>query len=1432
MSEEVTLNNSLAEGTSGDPGDDDDDKLSLTSTAPDVNDSDEEFVVETVLAEKPSPANPQESFYLIKWEGFPLHQCTWEPEENLGTDLKTMWEEKKAMCTRGELEAFDVEVYNHAQRTAAEEKAERHRRRNAKRLRMGLPMTLPYSEQSPVTEEDSSSDEASEDLHIENMDEPGKPPAGKGLPAKAPTPPTVTTKGIAQMAEKLEKRSESRRPSTSKPAMHIKAGKGAVAKVAKRPASAAPSSSSTTSSRVPPEHRTSTTGYQGTARKPSLTSSTLDSLPGKGKSTSSGQGVTSPSTERATAGARGSTMKAKKSAAQKQPAPNIFVSGKVRKQRANLQQAMSDPSKAPKLFSKARYLRLAEKRSRDMEDLPIALDEIIPLNTNIPDQATSNEASAVSPVTPVAKTPATSASLELRSVIAPREDAPVKKKRKSVRWVEDEDPEKTIVEEPEQMDVDSPPTKPKHQSSHTRLRSPPPPDSNNSSPQKLLLDQHRPEVSFQSLDKTLIFGTSAAFTASFSGIPRDPAQTWISSFVATETIEFHHTCFSKTIINRLQELVHTRLSDGTITSSDNERNLEAAAEYLRAGLLGLYYAHPDYSIIVYPTKCDDWNVPGQEPASPSEDALRYMIFYTAVDCRSFLKPYTRPSTSVEMSATDSQEPTSARQVMMNHIFDLDYATLLPKYNKLPPIHGFFLAFPPSKEASMLALYHWLRDCNPHCLVYSNLNRQHGPGAWTAFWAGINENRFRGAVIVHEMLLPGLFRFPNLSENLIRGFEEYWCFSESLQAKPIHESISPAAIVATPGSIQFKRLFPARTVILVTPSFLVGEPQRAFEFFDWYLGQSRGHYYRLVTAWNIHEYLLDLATEKSDERQKLLKRPNTTQMEVEFEANLRRLSKKDCECRYRTASIAFELQSMRMTNTSLYGAEDLEDDSSPVIYADSSIDPNDEQSLVNWFGWWTTMHFDQFKKFHVLGSSSDMNMNQRKMGQRRIRLPIYTRATINDPDAALRAIEKMDEESEAHADPNGDDLGAQAPPNDIISPSQSGPGPLSSQSDAIKSARDIHTRLEDLINKFNHSMNGTRYHWTLYKFPVSWIDREMADHFGDWKLEYTKVSDWWKFAHMFADPAHKESSPSLYYKNTYVGFFYTITEDWNPETTPKPSGNSRGQRHPWLLIYRPVNPGFIPWRLPPDARPYTKLEIIIWDPSAKTKFPDSQVPTEKDLLDMQRRAIDYIREHTEEKNPGSWIDHVWLGGFDYPAECESPYPYELTLKYLKHMLGDLRSNLPQKLRKKGFREVMPGKHQNVSCGSPNGSMAMDVDGDAREQQDEDAGLQDEEGSRIIFHPPRATRLPSGQRSLCTNRLYEETRLARAHGVKRDREVRITYTFVPTEEWYSEQRREGRSFEHINIQSWNGIFKHFKIGTPQTGTEGATASEVGGESPRSS
>ncbi|KAL4748879.1 hypothetical protein BDW72DRAFT_179481 [Aspergillus terricola var. indicus] len=113
---------------------DSDDGISLTSTVESEQAS--EYYVDTILAEYEFAED--DIRYLVKWDGYDVHRCTWEPKENFNNVRETLleWEEKKQRIAEGKEPAFDVTAWEETCRRLDEEKQERKRRRAAKRRKI------------------------------------------------------------------------------------------------------------------------------------------------------------------------------------------------------------------------------------------------------------------------------------------------------------------------------------------------------------------------------------------------------------------------------------------------------------------------------------------------------------------------------------------------------------------------------------------------------------------------------------------------------------------------------------------------------------------------------------------------------------------------------------------------------------------------------------------------------------------------------------------------------------------------------------------------------------------------------------------------------------------------------------------------------------------------------------------------------------------------------------------------------------------------------------------------------------------------------------------------------------------------------------------------------------------------------------------------
>ncbi|KAG4428189.1 hypothetical protein IFR05_016329 [Cadophora sp. M221] len=130
-----------------------DDAISITSTQASEHPEDFEFTVDRILAERTADRKK----YLIRWLNYPVERSTWEPRKNiLDPAIVDLWKKRKMRETSGIDPPFNLAGFNDQLNKLAEEKAQRHRQRKAKRRRLGLPVSPSNSDQSD--DNDSSVD--------------------------------------------------------------------------------------------------------------------------------------------------------------------------------------------------------------------------------------------------------------------------------------------------------------------------------------------------------------------------------------------------------------------------------------------------------------------------------------------------------------------------------------------------------------------------------------------------------------------------------------------------------------------------------------------------------------------------------------------------------------------------------------------------------------------------------------------------------------------------------------------------------------------------------------------------------------------------------------------------------------------------------------------------------------------------------------------------------------------------------------------------------------------------------------------------------------------------------------------------------------------------------------------------------------------------
>ncbi|KAK2607696.1 hypothetical protein N8I77_006357 [Diaporthe amygdali] len=1409
--------------------DDDSDSISLTSIDDDVHDPDTEFVVEDIHCERVDPADGILK-YLVEWSNFPIDECTWEPVSGISEILKRSWEDKKATQDPRIAEEYERE-YEDAFNKVLDERRELHRRRNAKRRKLGLDETRFcfrnhfYSDTEDDTElpDEDNNDSRSEsgaaaNVHSEEVQDGGTidHKAESIVPSKKVLSPVQTQKSMRP--NKIFTVDPSAAQAMSNKGKDKKLSRPKSPATAPTNASIAPPkarSNSTVSSRQ--RDQPSATGYQGSARRASTGTVQAKTTPrGTGLS---GEASTKTPASTPTLVRKGLT--AKKSGKVPIAATNIFTDGRKRQPRQNLASAMVDPSKDPKFFKLHRFRRKAELRSRDHDDqapdVSKVADQLFSIGHIPPPRQTSaqntrqsgdgdgmtsnltDEATIRSNSTPSAgiRRSSTSAS-EPKSAILKRTSFDFdadrsKKKAKTVRFTgEDGDP---FVSEP--LGLDETPI------STSRIRSPPPPPGSPSPPPepktKLSLATYHSRT-VQNVEKKIVLATGyRSLDVTFHNVPKDSSreadQQWLREFCDADRLQFRHTVLAESIIDQLSQLrsqdpynrrANDVLCSGKVTSASST-SLEVLAEHLRVGHSGLFMSHENYNLVIYPTRCDGFQMDslGIEPSNSPEVALRHFVFRSSHNIFRLI----RPLAAMPNELTDAAVGKGQKAVFRS-LLGMQYERLVAGPSERRE-HHFFLAFPDAALDWYRSISTWLYACNPECKIFTSWD----PGSWSAFLEKANNQC--GVVVIHEAVVDYVRRFPAVAEILqIDKNYSFWRFSTTMGLQQVQSSEGSTTRL-TPDV--FSRLFPIGKAILVTPSFIVSEPQKVLQLFEWFFGnQTMYSSNKLVTAYNIVDFLRDLAGE-ANQLQTTLKQQRgkyMSELEAADQRNAAALSDQDLIARAKAWIMAEDWLSVSMERNGILSEEN------HVIFADRSIDQNDEQSLVNWFGWWSLAKVDKYRKFYVLGSSPAVKQTRQNgieplsRACRSVRIPNYERSVVNDPNEALRIAMKGPNEATDGAPANDDGRQIGRMPT------------LSFQSQ--KFANYDHNIQHFLRNK--DKPGSVR----IYGIPVSWVDVGMADHFGDPKTEFATLKQWFSWPYPWLGDSHQTF-------NTYIAFFYTIEEEWDPSKFPR---GLKPKRHPWLVIYRPWEP-HVKW----ERYRHGKMELIFWDVRAGNELENNHSLRLSDLNWMQREVVKFMQAHGTEKNPGSRIDRVWLGGFrTHLQRLSSTLPADMTAEFLEPLstLSELKWMVPSSdgfMRQNGWREVsltQTSTEPRAGLGNTNAFGRDSVD-------DQNDGDYDEE-TRIIFHPPRgSSAIGPPHSSRCTNDLFEQARLARL----RDSKVTtMSYTFKPTIEWYADLVAEGRQYEHIYVDRWEKVFDQLRIGQKRPRQAGSISRKGSGSSTHSS
>lgn len=1140
-----------------------DDNISLTSTIEEEFDSEEEWPVNQILAEGEMNG---EIHYLSDWAGFPLSSASWEPRGHFQEGLLKDWEAMKEKQKSGEVPKFYISDWRKAVIDHWSAKFRRHEARNRKRKAIGKSTTV--------------WDQTLDDI-IATMDGLPKDEVVANTDRKQPS---SSTNADGDRALKAPGQSQQQRPELQAPG-----------NLQRRHTTQATPSARIVSPKTP---------SQASPRSPAASSATDKRR----------HSLSTPRNKEKTATA---TAHRRPSAAPGQTI-NVFAGGTVRNSNRSLLSAAADPNKQPKML-KSRFQRLIEKGQRDKEGtvapsrMPNALisldpnnpgvvhrqsaepkppehendaekvDEGVPMDIDSADS--DDDAAAKAPIVPASSSKVPPHDVQNE---ASRPKSPKQTKKKVVFWLNQDDgagPPMRDVDESSLFVVDNVSREENAQDEHE--------ESAVAMPQLTSLSLKRNgDKTGLSNRKACRIGLQAnePIMIQFDEISSTDNTAGLSNFLTQEEVTFTHTCTAHDYLQQLKmgELVASTLAAGTAAAVSQSDEIENLANRLKLSSIGLLCHSETYCILLYPARSEEWEDSGIiGHVSASESPLRYSVFAPRDRFKSLDLPPHEPTSAMD----------SASRTAMGLFSHLSYDTLLPLHQPLPSAqqntrHTFCLVFPPSAQHEADLLLQWLQMSNANCDLRCSLV----PGHWHSFL-----RRSYGTVILHEDALGSIYRMPSIVNLLHAKGDSYsfWVFKRPLSRDSIPHSIAPSSMDRS--GLLLERVFRPGIAILVTPSFLISQPKQAYNFFKWFwqnfsISAQIYRHGRLVMCADAADWILQLASDRAREPDSL-----------EPEASV--------EMRFKSAALVRTLLS-----------ESSDSPQCPIVCAPPQIDGHDEQSLVNWFCWWSLAQTGQFRRFSIVCSDT---LNQQHL-TRVIKPPAFDELTLK-VQAAMRP--------ESHTAPE-------------LLPDET--------------AASLARYLKELEGR---AILAAKY-WKpllLYRMPVAEADDSTEAR------PYTYYGSWLQFYLASHLPRVMQTTRlGGHVRTTYFGLFHTKAST---------GGNqyllSTGSRDPWIAILRPTDL---------NRRPLRSLELLIWDVKLKEKTKSVESMAFTDLSPAQQRLIDQVAPTTggDRTLP---LERVWAGGFK--SSHRLTHPLDKTLEFLETLLNNFKEWLPfnqDALDSRGWRQV--------------------------------------------------------------------------------------------------------------------------------------------------
>lgn len=1299
-----------------------DDGFSVTSTSEENDETEEFFSFVGILAER---RVGETTMYLVEWEDYPLSKATWEPPEHFEQGTFSEWEEFKKQSGRRTAPGFKIADWKKAIHDEVSLKRARHNARNAKRASLGRPST-PFqnfgADYLEVIEESLEDFEEPDDAAT--VTHGAKPASDAGTYEPQESAPMDCSHGPetsvaigheANPATVVQSCSQGESPDMS--ALHPSSGK-------KTP----------TAQTLPVDlpRRPSST------REKAISPSPL------------------PTRQRASRTVASTTTVARS----KQPPPaskdpyagaNVFAGGRVRKDRSTILEAVADTTREPKML-KLRHQNIVRKRLRDREGIvapALPPNRLVALGSSATSLVRSDSAANPRPDTSAtaddydgddvlwdnpspletatdlpqkpesADAAPSQLSAEPLGLSETQTGENTRKRKRSVRW----DDIVTVVEAPDArgeglLSCQDPWPRGRADNSVGVASHPP-----FASPETVHSGDSHGGLETQTISIPSQIGTGQEdlTVLPFSGLPQAQGLPWLQHFSSQTRMIFTHTCTTHDFSSQI-ELQEKYLCQGFISNPTGEERYEAIARRLRSGCLGLLCHNGEYCVLIFPAEG------GVESGQPGEDTCASLLRYSIIKPSICLEPSMLAPLTFEDSGVGSETSSLQDVPVFDTFFDFKYDQLLPPSARRESRHNFFLAFPPSARQEAYLVSQWLHYCEADCDVKSSLH----PGSWSSFLKVDH-----GTLILHEDATWTVRLFPNFA-NLLRAPSGDFSFFLFKKAEPLLHVPPPqdSSHLSVGASKQLSPIFRPGTAYLVTPSFLLSQPEQAYVFVKWFwqnYSRNSQTYRRgkLVVCSDVEDWTLNLAVQAS--------RRKDERKDVDEEMQNHGPSAKSVENIIKTWCLLRNLV-----------ADSTDETDGFVVFAPEVIHSSDEQSLVNWFGWWAIVNMDQFRKFAVIGSGSQHSSRLTVS----IQPPSYHEAGTMAPQAT--------------------------PGN------QTDVAVHQSQGAAWQLVyNDGGATLCDYLVQIDEALRQEEFRpLALYKYAISYWDPDMFFHLQDYKSAFKSFREWLNY---FSGLVKVDESRRMGWRghiNSYAGFFYTIKGAWD---RTKYFQGVKPVRRPWIAILRPTNP---------HRRPWSTAELFIWDCKAWAQHPGESAVHLSDLICAQRELVKLIQEESQMASELP-LQRVWLGGST--AGCEADRfsePLDIVLSWLANLPSNIRDLVPapeNKIPERNWKVVHPGRAPGKAVDA---TVPVPTD------------VQSPGPKSIVFLPPRVE--GEARRTECRNRLYDWTERKR----KSSKPVSSTaFTFEPTMRWYTEQVQKGHGLHHIDVSPWNATFTRHKIPDPK-------------------